>query len=156
MLSVCSLVSGPIFFCACSPTGSMCIARADRAAGPRAGQGSMRNKHTASLARCEVARNEPAADAGQTCPAHRLAATSRSLTIAGDLSVPFARAVVKIRGCGFDGHTQEPGLRVPVKTASLSDHRCAHKRYGTEAIAANRVAAAPGPSLSNVFDLLDV
>ena len=129
MLSVCSLVSGPNFFCACSPTGSMCIARADRAAGPRAGQGSMRNKHTASLARCEVARNEPAADPGQTCPVHRLAATSRSLTIAGDLSVPFARAVVKIRGCGFDGHTEALRLRVPVKTAPSSDQTRARKRY---------------------------
>jgi hypothetical protein len=36
--------------------------------------------------------------------------------------------VVKIRGCGFDGHMQELGLH-DVKTASSSDQTRARKQY---------------------------
>ena len=48
---------------------------ADRAAGPRERPGSIGHEHTTSPARCEIARDEPAASQGQTCSADRLAAT---------------------------------------------------------------------------------
>ena len=76
---------------------SMRVASADRAAGARMGRASMRREHTTSLARCEGARGSPGAHPGQTCSAHRLAATSRSLVTGGDTAVPFARAVVIVR-----------------------------------------------------------
>jgi hypothetical protein len=40
-------------------------------AGPCMGRGSMRHEHTTSLVRCEIARDEPAADPGQTADAHK-------------------------------------------------------------------------------------
>ena len=107
----------------------MRVASADRAAGPCMGRGSMRHEHTTSLVRCEIARDDPAADSGQTWSARRLAATSRSLSTAGDLSVPFARAVVIGRTRGLDGQIQADVLYLPVYSAPTSDHRCAHKRY---------------------------
>ena len=122
-------MSEEIFFQRCSPTVSMMAARADRAAGARIGRGSMRHEHTTSLARCEIARDEPGAHPGQTCSAHRLAATSRSLTTAADLSVPFARAVVIVRRRKLDGHMEAVSLHVPVKTASSSDQTRARNRY---------------------------
>ena len=50
------------------------------------------------------------------------------MTTAADLSVPFARAVVVVRGRGFDGHTEKVGLRVPVKKPTSTDHPCAGAR----------------------------
>ena len=114
---------------ACSPTVSMWVARADWAAGARVGRGSMRREHTTSLARCESARGSPGGASGSCWPAHRLAATSRFLTTAADLSVPFARVVVIGRARGFDGHTQWVRLSVPVKTAPSSDQTRARQRY---------------------------
>jgi hypothetical protein len=89
----------------------------------------MRHEHTTSPARCEIARDKPGAHPGQTCSARRLAATSRSLTMAANLSVPFARAVVIGRTRGLDGQIQADVLYLPVYSAPTSDHRCAHKRY---------------------------
>ena len=89
----------------------------------------MSTQQSTSFVRCEIARNEPAADQGQTCSAHRLAASSRSLIMAADLYVPFARAVVIGRASGLDGQIQDVVLYLPVYSAPTSDHRCAHKRY---------------------------
>ena len=60
---------------------------------------------------------------------HPIASTSRSFDKDAVRSVPFARAVVKIRGRGLDGHMKEVGLHVPVKTAPSSDQTRARKRY---------------------------
>ena len=105
-------MSGQISREACKRTVSMRAASADRAAGPRMARGSMRHEHTTSLARCEIARDEPDAHPGQTCSAHRLAVTSRSLTTAADLSVPFARAVVLVRRRGLDHDMKRDELHV--------------------------------------------
>ena len=107
----------------------MRAASADRAAGRGMGRGSVRHEHTASLARCEIARDEPDAHPGQTCSAHRLAVTSRSLTTAADLSVPFARAVVTVRRRGLDHDMKRDELHVVVYSASSSDQTRARKRY---------------------------
>jgi hypothetical protein len=122
-------VTGQIFSAHCAVPVSMRATSADRAAGPRGRQGSMRHEHTTSPARCEIARDKPGAHPGQTCSARRLAATSRSLTMAANLSVPFARAVVIGRTRGLDGQIQADVLYLPVYSAPTSDHRCAHKRY---------------------------
>ena len=130
ILTSCSprVTGARMFFC-CSPTVSMWVARADRAAGPRTGRGSMRREHTTSLARCESARGEPGVASGSCWHAHQLAPTSRSLTTAGDTFVPFARVVVIGRARELDGHTEEVRLRVPVKTAPSSDQTRARQRY---------------------------
>ena len=107
----------------------MRVASADRAAGARMGRASMRREHTTSLARCEGARGSPGAHPGQTCSAHRLAATSRSLTTAALRSVPFARAVVIVRRRKLDGVMETVGLHDPVKTAPSSDRMRARQRY---------------------------
>ena len=103
------------------------------------GRASMRREHTTSLARCEGARGSPGAHPGQTCSAHRLAATSRSLTTAALRSVPFARAVVIVRRRKLDGVMETVGLHDPVKTekcdlrrrrsAPSSDQMRARQRY---------------------------
>jgi hypothetical protein len=107
----------------------MGVARADRAVELEGGRGSTRHEHTTSSARCEIARNKPAADPGQTCSAHQLAATSRSFDDCCCGAVPFARAVVKIRGCGFDGDMETVRLHVAVKTAPSSDQTRAGEWY---------------------------
>ena len=107
----------------------MRVASADRAAGARTGRASMRREHTTSLARCEGARGSPGAHPGQTCSAHRLAATSRSLVTGGDTAVPFARAVVIVRRRKLDGVMETVGLHDPVKTAPSSDRMRACQRY---------------------------
>ena len=103
--------------------------RADRAAAPPMGRASMRHEHTTPLARCEITRDEPGDDPGQTCSAHQLAATSRSLTMAADLYVPFARAVVIGRTSGLDGQIQADVLYLPVWSAPSSVHPRARQRY---------------------------
>ena len=108
---------------------SMRVASADRAAAARMGRASMRREHTTSLARCEGARGSPGAHPGQTCSAHRLAATSRSLVTGGDTAVPFARAVVIVRRRKLDGVMETVGLHDPVKTAPSSDRMRARQRY---------------------------
>ena len=130
ILTSCSprVTGARMFFC-CSPTVSMWVARADRAAGPRTGRGSMRREHTTSLARCESARGEPGGASGSCWHAHQLAPTSRFLVTGADTAVPFARAVVIVRGRGFDGHTEKVGLRVPVKKPTSSDQTRARQRY---------------------------
>ena len=60
---------------------------------------------------------------------HPIAATSRSFVKDAATSVPFARAVVTVRGRGLDGHMKEVGLHVPVKTAPSTDQTRARKRY---------------------------
>ena len=100
--------------------GDMMGTRADRAAGARVGRGSMRREHTTSLAQCESARGEPGGASGSCWPAHRLAATSRSLVTGAFRSGPFARAVVTVRGRGLDGVMETERLHDPVKTAPTS------------------------------------
>ena len=92
----------------------------------------MSTQQSTSFVRCEIARNEPAADQGQACSAHRLAASSRSLIMAADLYVPFARAVVIGRASGLDGQIQDVVLYLPVYSAPTSDHRCAQGTNGVQ------------------------
>ena len=89
----------------------------------------MCHEHTTSPARREIARDEPHAHPGQTCSAHRLAVTSRSLTTAADLSVPFARAVVIVRRRELDGDIERITLSAPILFASSYEHHSPRKRY---------------------------
>ena len=72
----------------------------------------MSTRHRSHDARSRETRDEPDAHPGQTCSAHRLAVTSRSLTTAADLSVPFARAVVLVRRRGLDHDMKRDELHV--------------------------------------------
>ena len=89
----------------------------------------MRREHTTSLARCESAWDEPGGASGSCWHAHQLAPTSRSLVTAADTAVPFARAVVIVRGRGFDGDMEKDRLHVAVQTAPSSDQTRARQRY---------------------------
>ena len=89
----------------------------------------MRREHTTSLARCESARGEPGGSSGSCWHAHQLAPTSRFLVTGADTAVPFARAVVIVRGRGLDGDTEKDRLRVAVQTAPSSDQTGARQRY---------------------------
>ena len=88
----------------------------------------MRHEHTTSLARCEIARDEPGAHPGQTCSAHRLAVTSRSSDKNGVTKVPAVAAVVVGCDSRLQGGMEEDRGHAPLHSPTSSDHLRADAR----------------------------